>query len=107
MPKSAKRIEIDSPYLQKLSHSNFVSTVPTPTNINSNRTFRANSALGSRPNSTQIEKYEPYFRNSKMNGCLNTRQFDDKFNSRSNLESANMSLSLRRPRPSSAPIGQR
>jgi hypothetical protein len=110
LPKSAKRIEIDSPYLQKLSHSNFISTVATPTNINSNRTFRANSALASRPNSTQMdnyEKYEPYFRNSKMSGNSNAKQFEDKFNSRSNLESASMNFSLRRARPSSAPIGQR
>jgi hypothetical protein len=106
MPKSAKRIEIDSPYLQKLSHSNLISTVATPITINSNQTFRANSALASRPSSSQIdnyEKYEPYYRNCKMNG----KHFEDKFNSRSNLDSASIPISLRRARPSSAPIGQR
>lgn len=106
-----RKLEIESPYLQKLSHSNFLNAIYstnsrfntnlTTSNLNSVRTAktnsRANSALAQRPASSQLinHKFEAYSRNNETSSgiFLNT-------NNRLQLEN----LSLRRERPSSAPV---
>jgi hypothetical protein len=113
--KSTRKHEIDSPYLQKLSHSNLLQTILTPNGTNQThtmRSFRANSSLGhSRPASSFVEhnydKYEPYFQTTVSSSRKSTsnKNYEDKFNSKSNLESFN--ISIRRSRPSSAPIERR
>ena len=106
-----RRLEIESPYLQKLSHSNFLNTIyATHTRANSNlntvRTIRsnsrANSAIGSnRPSSQMLtshnnnnNKFDPYNRNENNSGIF--------INNNQRLQSEN--LSMRRERPSSAPV---
>ena len=96
-----------------MPHSNILQSILTPNNLNSNRSnrsFRASSTLGhsTRPTSSTIdnyEKYEPYVRGSKTNGHLNSKHYDEKLDSKSTIDS--LGLSLRKPRPSSAPIGIR
>lgn len=113
-----KKIELESPYLQKLSHSNFIQTLvgrPSSSNINSHRSFRhpssaanlsrTNSALGTRTNSANIvsyEKYEPYYKNDSNKIITYGLKNGNMTESKTNL--AHLHLSLRRERPSSAPI---
>jgi hypothetical protein len=98
--------------LQKLSHSNFLNTIyATQTRGNSNlntvRTIRsnsrANSAIGSnRPSSQMLtshnnnnnNKFDPYNRNENNSGIF--------INNNQRLQLEN--LSMRRERPSSAPV---
>ena len=115
--KSSNKLEIESPYLQKLSHSNFLNGIflynnrsNGTSNLNSFRTLkttsrmnsRANSALAHRPSSqlqtahtvASMTKFEPYNRNETNSGI-----FLD-----SNQKLQLQSLSFRRERPSSAPV---
>ncbi len=97
--------------MQKLSHSNFLNTIyATQTRGNSNlntvRTIRsnsrANSAIGSnRPSSQMLtshnnnnNKFDPYNRNENNSGIF--------INNNQRLQLEN--LSMRRERPSSAPV---
>ena len=109
-------LETESPYLQKLGHSNLVKAYGGR-KLNSYRKLssRANSA---RPNSNMIdnlEKFEPYNSGINLNNnsssannikSLSLKTFGLKDNniteSKTNL--ALLHLSLRQNRPSSAPI---
>ena len=110
MVKKQKSIEVESPYLQKLTHSNLFraySSRPSSVMTSANRNHQSSSHfnMSSRPASSiaGIEhldngKYAPYHQHQAHSATAHVRQRS----SRQQPES--LHLSLRRDRPSSAPV---
>lgn len=107
-PHKRNKLEIESPYLQKLSHSNLINVSghrPLSSTMSKNqRIFESSShqkAITNRPSSANADKYEAYRQNSYR--FLNYSDRTDAPNQNINNKAQFKNVSIRGQRPSSAP----
>ena len=107
MPRPRRnKLEIDSPYLQKLSHSNFLSHTAVPTSVKTTRANSRQTSVRTRPTSANPgDKYEAAFKQVSIRFFKSESSEDlakaKKISNRGQLQSSPV-----RDRPASAPLNK-
>ncbi len=106
MPRPRRnKLEIDSPYLQKLSHSNFLSHTPVPASVKITRANSRQTSVRTRPTSANPgDKNEAAFKQVSIR-FFKSESSEDLANAKKISNRGEQTSSVRN-RPASAPLNK-